>query len=298
MATLKEIQEAEVEELPVRTRVEAFFKGTDAIRLFAEEVMIPVLQGQLRLNDHERAVTGTYYRMYLYVQSLVKLNSRIHFQAAASAARTTFELLLDLKLLAEDTADSMPMTEKFHAFTEMDRFRVATQVVEYKNANPGSKIEDVHQRSLATKQGKQEAIDLLARKNWGNTKAGKPQKPKHWSGFNVKERAVRFGSKYEELYIESYPLLSWSVHAGPGSYAGLDENEIELCFGLSHSISQRCFLEATAITAEIMRINHAVEGFNDILESLRLVPGRVIVKEQARIIDEERIKNSSKENKP
>jgi hypothetical protein len=146
-------------------------------------------------------------------------------------------------------------------------------------------------------QGKQQAVDLMASKNWGNTKAGNPQRPMHWSGWTVKERAVRFGSKYEELYIESYPNLSWSVHAGSVNYAGLDEDAIESCFGLSHSISQHCFLEASAITARIMRINQAVEGFDDILEVLRLTPGKLIIEEQARIIDEARTKNSSGKTK-
>jgi hypothetical protein len=45
MATLEEILQAEVGQLSVRQHVEAFYKGTDAIRHFAQGVMIPVLQG-------------------------------------------------------------------------------------------------------------------------------------------------------------------------------------------------------------------------------------------------------------
>jgi hypothetical protein len=286
MATLKEIQQAEVSQLPVRQRVEAFYKGTDAIRHFAQEVMIPVLRGQLNLSDHERAVTGTYYRMYLRILSLVALNSRIHFQAAASEARGLFELLLDLKLLEDDRDGSM--TARFHAFTEVDRFRVAKEVVDYNDTHPGSSIQDTHERNLVSKQGKQQAVDLLTAQNWGRTKAGNPHRPKHWSRLTVRARAARLGSDYEELYVKSYPLMSWSVHAGSASYAGLDEDAIESWFGLSHSISQRCFVEATALVARLMRIREAVEGFEDILETLRRTPGGVIVEEQARIIDQAR----------
>jgi Family of unknown function (DUF5677) len=290
MATLKEIQQAEIGQLSVSQRVEAFFKGTDAVRLFAHDVMIPVLCGQLNLNDRELAVIGIYYRMYLRIQSLVALNSSRHFQTAASETRALFELLLDLKLLAGDSDGSM--TAKFHAFTEVDRFRVAKQIVDYNAKHPGSGIDDTHQRNLVTKQGKQQAIDRLASTHWGKTKAGNPQRPNHWSGLTMKERAAKCGSAYEELYIESYPFLNWSVHAGSVNYAGLDKNSIESCFGLCHNIAQRCFLDATAITARIVGVEQAVERFDDILETLRRTPGMVLVEELARITDGARAKSA------
>ena len=123
MATLEEIQQAEVTQLSVRQRVEAIYKGTDAISKFAEDVLVPVLRGQLNLNNQENAVTGVYFRMCLWIRSLVAMNSRVHFQGAAAAARTLFELLLDIKLLVSDATGSM--TDQFHAFPEVVRFRVA-----------------------------------------------------------------------------------------------------------------------------------------------------------------------------
>ena len=50
MITLEELQElldADEPEYSVRERVEAFYKGTDSIGKFAEEVMVPILSGQL-----------------------------------------------------------------------------------------------------------------------------------------------------------------------------------------------------------------------------------------------------------
>jgi Family of unknown function (DUF5677) len=289
MATLEEIQQTEVD-LPVSQTVEAFYKGTDAIKQFAEKCMIPVLQGQLNLDEHERAVTGTYYRMYLSILSLVALNRPCYFQTAASESRRLFELLLDLKLLSGDLDGKL--TTKFHAFIEVDRFRVAKQVVEYNDLHEKSKIDDTHHRSLFNAEGKKESINQLIVHNWGTTKAGKPNKPEHWSGLKVKERAKQLGSVYEELYIESYPLMSWSVHAGSGNYAGLDKDSLESMLGLSHRISQNCFLEATILAAKVMKIEQVVEGFKDILEDLRLTPGKVIVAEKARIIDAAKNQNS------
>ena len=191
MATLEEIQQAEVTQLSVRQRVEAIYKGTDAISKFAEDVLVPVLRGQLNLNNQENAVTGVYFRMCLWIRSLVAMNSRVHFQGAAAAARTLFELLLDIKLLVSDATGSM--TDQFHAFPEVDRFRVAKAVVDYNDTHQGSSIADTDQRQLVNTQGKEQAINQLRSRHWGTTRKGNPRRPSHWSGLTVKDRAEKLG---------------------------------------------------------------------------------------------------------
>jgi hypothetical protein len=94
MVTFDELEKADVSDLPVRMRIEAFYKGTDALSQFTESKMIPILKGQINLSYKEKAIVGTYYRMYGSVRSLVAMNRRIHFQGAAAAARSLFELLL------------------------------------------------------------------------------------------------------------------------------------------------------------------------------------------------------------
>jgi len=289
MATLEEIQKTEIN-LKASQVVEAFYKGTDAIKQFAEKRIIPLLKGQLRLDEHEQAVTGTYYRMYLSILALVALNRPLYFQTAASESRRLFELLLDLKLLSDDTDGQL--TAKFHAFTEVDRFRVAKQVVEYNDSHGKSKIDDTCHRKLFNTLDKEQKISQLIITHWGNTNQGRPRRPNHWSGLNVKERAEKLGHVYEELYIESYPLMSWSVHAGSGNYAGLDKDSLESTLGLSHRIAQNCFLEATILTAKSMKIEQVIEGFSGILEDLRLTPEKVLVEEKIRIIDEAKKKSN------
>lgn len=285
MATLEEIERAEDSDLPIKKRVEAFYKGTDAICRFAKNLIIPVLDCQIELKDRELAITGTYYRMYAWVHSLVKMNSRIHFQGAALGARSLYELLLDIKLLSIDSDGNM--IAKFHAFPKLDRFRVATKVVNYNDAHDDSDIDDSSYRELVNTPGQKHAIDQLAVKHWGTSrKTGNAIYPNHWSGLTIKDRAKKLGSKYEQLYVESYPLLSWSAHAGSSAYAGLDADVLEIYFGLSHSIAQRCFLEATEITASVMHISEAVQELDKIINNLRRTPGRLIVNELAKMIDE------------
>ncbi len=283
MATIQELESAE-NELTVQQRVEAFFKGTDALRDFSEEIMVPVLRGQLGLSDRESAIVGIYYRMHLWMRSLVAMNSRIHFQGAAAAARSLFELLMDAELLAADN-DGVA-TARFHAFPQVDRFRVARQVVAYNDQHPESTIDDEHQRSLLQIPNREKEIEEIIVQHWGRTRKGKPCRPEHWSGMSVRSRAEQLGDEVTELYLESYPLLSWAIHSGSAIYAGIGEDAIESSFGISHSLSQRSFLKAIKMTARTMQIDKAYKGLDDVLEELRMTPGRVIVEDQARRIDE------------
>lgn len=284
MVTFDELEKADVSDLPMRIRVEAFYKGTDAVSKFAESIMIPLLKGQIQLSDKEKAIVGTYYRMYAWVRSMVAMNSRIHFQGAAAAARSLFELFLDIKTLSTDKTGEF--VKRFHAFPEIEKFRVAKNLISFCDEHPNdTKLDDSRQRTFVNKPGKQQTIDQTIVKYWGVTRKGKPNIPEHWTGKNIRERARDLGLEYEELYVKTYPYLSWYIHSGSTGYAGLDEKGIEGCFGLSHSIAQQIFLDATLICAQEMKISIAVEWFHNAIANLRLTPGKVLVEEQIKILE-------------
>ena len=284
MVTFHELEKADVSDLPIRTRVEAFYKGTDAVSKFAESVMIPLLTGQINLSDKERAIVGTYHRMYAWARSLVAMNSRIHFQGAAAAARSLFELLLDIKALATD--ETGELVERFHAFPEVERFRVAEKLVSFCDNHPNDmNPDDSHQRAFVSKPGKRQTVHQDIVKYWGTTRKGKPNRPEHWTGLKTPQRAHELGSEYEKLYVEAYPLLSWYIHSGSTGYAGLNTEAIEACFGWSHSIAQRAFLEATLVCAQEMKISAAIDWFQEAIADLRLTPGKVLVEEQIKVLE-------------
>lgn len=289
MVTFEEIEEADVADLPTRTRVEAFYKGTDAISKFAESVMIPLLKGQISLNDKEKAIVGTYYRMYAWIRSIIAMNSRIHFQGAAAAARSLFELFLDIKALATDKTGEL--VGRFHAFPEIEKFRVAESLVSFCNYHPNdTKLDDSHQRIFINKPGRPQNLDQTIIQYWGKRR-GKPNRPRHWTGKDVRERARDLGVGYEEMYVQAYPLLSWYIHSGSTGYAGLNAQAIEACFGISHSIAQKVFLEATVICSQEMKISLGVNWFHKAIADLRLTPGKVLVEEQIKFFEEAKSKS-------
>lgn len=284
MVTLEEIRKVEISDASIRRGVEALYKGTDAILQFAEKTIIPVLSNQIKLNNKEKAITGTYYRMYSWIKSAVVMNRRIDFQGAASAARSLFELFLDMKILAAD--ETGEMVEKFHVFPKIEKFRVAKNLTDFCDKNKGKIKQDYsRQRNYMNKL---QTVNPIIIKHWGDKKDKKGNliRPKHWTGKDVKKRAKDLGFEYEKLYMEIYPLLSWYIHSGSTGYGGVNEEGLEACFGYSHHIIQKVFLEATVTCAKAMKIIEAVEGFYDKIDKLQLVPGAVLVKDKIKLLKE------------
>lgn len=114
-------------------QAEAFFRGTEALCNFANKHVVPVLVGIISPNDYERALFDTYYRMQFWLLSLEKLDYPSHFQAVLNAARGTYELLLDLKLLQADPS----LAAKYHAFPFVARFSTAKKYIDELARHPG-----------------------------------------------------------------------------------------------------------------------------------------------------------------
>ena len=288
MSIFDEVFDADEPEFSVQQRVEAFYKCTHAIGNFAEEKVIPVLTGQLNPDDREQAVTGIYYRMYLWIKSMTSLNNALHFQAAVSATRALFELLLDLKLLASDANGTL--VAKFHAFTEVERFRWAKELVAFSDKYPDVALEVGEHRTFIEQPGKESQIEKIVVSHWGRTRNDRPNRPDHWSGMNVRERAIKCGPSYEAKYLYDYRFGCWSAHSGPTIYAGLKKETFETMYGLAHSLSLIYFLEATVICAKLVGIHQAVEEFDDIIGELETVPETVLTEIQIRNIRESKEK--------
>lgn len=292
MVTLNDLEKAEISRLSVRIRVQAFYKGTVAWSKFAEHQMISLLTGQIKLNNKEKAIVGTYYRMYLWMRSMADMKSRIHFQGAAAAARTLFELLLDMKILVNDKTGEF--VERFHAFPEIEKFRAAENLISFSNKHPNcTKFNVSQRRKFVNKPGRRKAVEQTTINLWGITKKGKPNCPKHWTGKDVRKRAHDSGPRYEELYVRLYPLLSWHIHSGSTGYTGFSAEGIEAGFGVSHSIAQEMFLEATVICAQEMKISEAVDWFSNKIADLQVTPIRGLTEEQIKILEKARLNKNA-----
>ncbi len=272
------LKNLDIETIPFSKRIEAFYEGTRAATDLAQQVMIPQLKALMSPSRKEEILKGLYFRMYAWMRTLVSLNDTVHFQATASAARSIFELLLDIKLVIDDNPKGA--LQKFDAFVEVEKFRVAKKYVDFKNHNPSLKYRgDQGKENLVNKQDEQTRIEELKELHWGRDKKDKVISPPHWSGWPLSKRAEEAGKDYEFSYHESFGLLSWYVHPGSVGIQGMSKESLEAVFGNSHMLAQPMFLDAMLLVAKEFKLTTAIPQLTDWIKEAELAVGKVILDE-------------------
>lgn len=263
-----------------RERVEAIYQGTSEINRFANEVMIPILTGQLNVSKKESVSINTYFRMCAWVHSMVLLNDIKDFQGIASAARSLFELYIDLTLLCKDKSGEA--IEKYIVYPQVDKYRTSQELVEFWNKNKDKIRNDYSERQQYVTDNKNH-IESLIKKHWGSMLGDR-----HWTGKSLKKRTEELGIDFELEYLENYSMLSWSIHPGGTCTARQSEDDFVANYGLFHGIAQRTFLEATILMASSMKITLAIDYFYDWIKELRQTPGKVLAAEKIKKLEETR----------
>lgn len=263
------VDDQAIRNLPIEKKIAAIFQGTLALNKFADKNVCPVVQAAFQKTDHEKALAATYYRICLFLRALAKLDDTRHFQVAAMAARSIFELLLDLKALAKD----LSLGQKFFDFTWMSRYRKAKQLADFLQANPNvDRTPHQHALALVNKPGvKQNREQLCKSHGWVDSK-GKPSWPDHWSGKNIAIRAKEAGIEYEEIYRSEFFIQSYYVHAGGAGIDSLCRENLESVFAIAHRLVQRLFAEATRIIAKAFHLFEADGSLHQRLEAVSATP--------------------------
>jgi Family of unknown function (DUF5677) len=250
MVTLDDILQTmnePVSDLPLKSIIDAYFDGAKYMHDFSRDVIVPQLKALLAPSAQEIALRDTYYKMYLFLRSALIMNSLDHFQSVAALTRSLFELLLDLKFIAQDsTGDAV---KRYNEFQEIERYRRAEQLVEFDRNHPDAIKQDISpQRTFCSDQQRQARVASALKRG---------KYPDHWTGKNARERAKILGK--EAMYVEVYSLLSWYVHAGAAGTAGMSKEALESVFGVCHGLIRRIFLDAISTCAKTTRISELAE---------------------------------------
>lgn len=238
--------------------------GTQALSEFGHTVMEPVFWAQLALTDRERAIGMTFYRLLLSVRTLSDLRQPYQFQAISSETRRTFELCVDIHLLAHNRIPDG--VEKFHGFTRAARFSAAYKTVEFYNKYPT--LEDAgdaeERRALVEKPGKQDEIEALCNKLWGSHKA-----PEHWTGKRWSEQLESVDPEIHEWYVQWAALHAWLIHGGGAGVAGLSPRAFRSIEVLCREKVKALVPEAFRLVAVEMHMHRALPNFFDELHRVR-----------------------------
>jgi hypothetical protein len=167
-------------------------------------------------------------------------------------------------------------------FPEIERYRVAEQLINFSNAHPQSlKMDITPQRAFHADLARTQRIANATTPGSG----GKQRYPDHWTGKNVRQRAIEVGE--EAMYVEVYPQMSWFVHAGPAGTAGITKGGFENIFAMCHSLIQRIFIGATAACAKATKIS-SLDYFDRWMRDISLKTGEIIVAEQIKLLEAKR----------
>lgn len=162
--------------------------------------------------------------------ALAKLDSPDHFQAVLNAARSVYELTLDLRILEMHGNDEPVLIEKFLALATVARYDAAKKLVEEVDRLPaGSDKPDVEARGRDVDDSeKKELYRHLLDKYWNG------KMPQHWTGLSIPDRIRKYlGTENLVSYRDWYAGLCWHVHSGSAGIAGLEMDALlfESCYG-------------------------------------------------------------------
>jgi hypothetical protein len=278
MISYEQLLNANVKDLPSKTLTDAWYDGTKHMCDFSRDVMLRLLKQLINPSAQEIAVRDTYYRICLYLRSIVSLNRLDDVQSVASATRSIFELWIELEMLARDITGEA--VQKHNSFAELQRYKHAEQIVQFADAHPDFQKMDVSpQRAFCSDSQRR----LKLAREWGTNSSGKLQFTDHWSRKNLRHRSRDIG--LEDTYIEVQPLLSWYVHAGSAGTAGMTKVGLEAVFALSHILTQRFFVRATTTCGKVAKVSELPE-FASWIQEMLLKSGRIIVSEQIKKLEE------------
>lgn len=248
---------------------------------FVKSKVIGILSGQINLSQQEEAVLGIFFRTHALTCSLVRLNHKIDFNAVALIVRTIFELLLDIKMLSSPNIEPQDL-DRFFSFSNVDRFRKASRIVELQNKHPNlvnnSLFDSATPKTYVEIPGKNITVEAKVDSLWGRNKKGKLIWPDHWSGSSIRNRAESFGPLYEQEYLEIYSLLSSYPHGGNSAYSGLSEEALESVYGISLEYARKTYIESLLICSEIFNLKRGIGAFCQVVTFLENAPEQILIK--------------------
>ena len=255
----------------------AQFEGIRAALCYWVFHLKAVIQSLLDRKPREQAILGLFYRVMGYVASIRRLNAPVHFQAIASAARSLFELGLDMAFFSQDKTDDS--LGRIPAFTRVERYRVAKKIKDFYANRPAPSDHDLSViQAFVTDSAGTAAVEALVEKYWGRDKKGRLIWPKHWSAFpDTRVRARRVGGPWEERYVQYYYKLSWYMHSGLTGVADIPKDLFDALAAQAFQLSKDVILDCYRIIGEELQLALAIPGWISHLHFLEHIVGMALV---------------------
>lgn len=221
----------------------------ESIYGFASEKIIPLLANSQDLSRAEKALEVEYGQIYVWTEILVNIEKDpLYFGIILSAARTIFELYLDIQLLRKKNTNDV---EKFYKFAQVNPFRAADKIVNIA-MQEGIPLDEWFSslKNRIDEPSYRKEIECTAKRLWGTNKKGNINWPNHWSSMNRLQIARQVGSETLRLYLQIYGPTSWSIHAHPTLVVDKPVDYLHNLVAVGYATSSVTVVESTRICIE------------------------------------------------
>lgn len=234
-----------------------------------EGVMMDIRHDTSRVSvERDVAICTTYLRILAWLSSLTRLNTTADAQAIGTAARSVFELYLDLRWFQKFPGEEWG--RRWVAFPEVDRFLAAEKAVAHAKNTPTSELDPTHHQAFVDRLSTQKSIGDVVRLTWGEKPDHSPKWPRfHWTGIpGLDERVRQLGVDCQDTYRQIYPILSSLVHPGPTAFFGRDVSQIEFHVGYAYYQAFIHARMATLLMIELLGIQGKIPGVDSFMNQL------------------------------
>ena len=204
---------ADYKDLPPKNMASINYNQLKHAYDYVKAKLINKLKGREDGRTSKTVTLRIYGRIYLWIQSMIKMDGPEHCLALAASLRAILELYVDLNLI--DQSKIKDGAEKFFSFTRVEKWKSAKKIVEMRKQ---FKLNTVDKESsleeyLSKPDNSDSNIKKLRAKLWGKTKKKKPAQPKHWSHQDLRQRVnLLEDPEIADRYTSSYYWCNWCVH--------------------------------------------------------------------------------------
>jgi hypothetical protein len=268
-----------MEDAPTIEQTKAFatglYQGTQVVADYMKDRW-PTINAVMTKADtgyRDACIKGLWSRAHAWMQTLVKLNDPLDFQAISVANRALLEITVDLILLHKDKTNGSGW--KMHWWGESQKMKSSEQIIRYYQQN-GLDVPEQFDAQVEFVRDSKSSIDIMRTALWPNKRdPNQPRHPKRWTGnptlFEDIELADAFygqqvkadlGSTLVEYYRTEYAKMNWRIHSGVAAFW----NQPPEAFNLVAGFGFKWCADFGMLCTKIVLLDF---GFGEVLDDLR-----------------------------
>lgn len=244
---------ADWKDIPKENLVHIYFERLKQAVDYVKTELIPGLIGKEDGRTRRTAMLHIYGRIYMWTQSMAKLNQITDCLALAGCLRAILELYVDLKLIA--SAVLLQDVEKYFSFEQSEKWNKARNLVESRAKLSLVEIGQalVVDEFLKQAENQESNIKAMRERLWGLDRKGRPCNPKHWTNKPLVERmeSLKDDRAIVELYHSSYHYCNFLVHSMYSDVTS-NVNAVHLLNGHLYDLANKMFLTGTKLVNDVI----------------------------------------------